>query len=178
DNFQHRSHLDYFYADGLDLSQGYGSVARAVEHCRKTRRPTFLHLNTTRLTGHAGTDFEIEWRSIEELVALEATDPLLRSAAIALESGVYSKDELLALYESIRKRCFAAASDAAETAKLESLDEVMAPLAPCSPRKVKAEAERTLAPAQRARIFGGEKKLPENQPPRHLAIQINQALHD
>src|SRR5699024_3636356 len=94
DNFQHRSHLDYFYADGLDLSQGYGSVARAVEHCRKTRRPTFLHLNTTRLTGHAGTDFEIEWRSIEELVALEATDPLLRSAAIALESGVYSKDEI------------------------------------------------------------------------------------
>jgi 2-oxoisovalerate dehydrogenase E1 component len=27
-------------------------------------------------------------------------------------------------------------------------------------------------------VFGGEAKLPENQPPRHLAIQINQALHD
>ena len=35
----------------------------AVEHCRRTRRPTFLHLRTTRIMGHAGTDFEIEWRS-------------------------------------------------------------------------------------------------------------------
>ena len=47
---------------------GYGQVQAAVEHCRRTRRPTFLHLRTTRIMGHAGTDFEIEWRSIEELM--------------------------------------------------------------------------------------------------------------
>ncbi|MFN7212088.1 MAG: thiamine pyrophosphate-dependent enzyme, partial [Lysobacteraceae bacterium] len=51
--------LDYFFADGLDLAAGYGQVAAAVEHCRRTRRPTFLHLKTTRIMGHAGTDFEI-----------------------------------------------------------------------------------------------------------------------
>jgi 2-oxoisovalerate dehydrogenase E1 component len=79
-NFQNRQDLDYFYADGLDLAEGYGQVQAAVEHCRRTRRPTFLHLRTTRIMGHAGTDFEIEWRSIEELCAVEATDPLLRSA--------------------------------------------------------------------------------------------------
>ncbi|HET6586436.1 MAG TPA: transketolase C-terminal domain-containing protein, partial [Oleiagrimonas sp.] len=28
------------------------------------------------------------------------------------------------------------------------------------------------------KVFGSEQKLPENQPPRHLAIQIGQALHD
>ena len=95
----HRQDLDYFYADGLDLADGYGQVQRAVEHCRRTRRPTFLHLRTTRIMGHAGTDFEIEWRSIEELCAVEASDPLLRSAAIALESGLMSKDDVLALYE-------------------------------------------------------------------------------
>src|SRR6185503_17172959 len=46
-NFQSRSNLDYFYADGLDLAEGYAQVQRAVEHCRGTRRPTFLHLRTT-----------------------------------------------------------------------------------------------------------------------------------
>ncbi|HXS04346.1 MAG TPA: thiamine pyrophosphate-dependent enzyme, partial [Rhodanobacter sp.] len=111
-NFQHRSNLDYFFADGLDLAEGYAQVQRAVEHCRTTRRPTFLHLKTTRVMGHAGTDFEIEWRSIEELFAVECSDPLLRSAGIALESGLYSRDELLSLYEATRKRCFAAAEDA------------------------------------------------------------------
>src|SRR3546814_2170950 len=75
--------------------------------------------------GHAGTDFEIEWRSLEELCAVEATDPLLRSAAIALESGLMTKDEVLALYEDTRKKCFAAAEDADRRPRLSSLEEVM-----------------------------------------------------
>ncbi|HRO27763.1 MAG TPA: thiamine pyrophosphate-dependent enzyme, partial [Luteimonas sp.] len=177
-NFSQRPDLDYFAADGLDLAAGYGDVQRAVEHCRRSRRPTFLHLRTTRIMGHAGTDFEIEWRSIEELCAVEATDPLLRSAAIALESGLMSKDEVLDLYEATRAKCFAAAEDADRRPRLESLDEVMAPLAPYTPDTVKAEAERADYADRRLEVFGGEAKLPEHQPPRHLAIQINQALHD
>ena len=177
-NFQQRSNLDYFFADGLDLAEGYAQVQRAVEHCRRTRRPTFLHLKTARVMGHAGTDFEIEWRSIEELVSVEATDPLLRSAAIALESGLYSKDSLLSLYEATRKRCFAAAEEADRTPKLTSLADVLKPLAPYTPDAVKREAERTDYAERRVAAFGSEEKLPERQAPRHLAIQIGQALHD
>src|SRR5580698_10078961 len=177
-NFRHRPNLDYFFADGLDLADGYAQVLGAVQHCRRTRRPTFLHLKTTRLMGHAGTDFEIEWRSVEELVAVEASDPLLRSAAIALQSSLYSKDAVLSLYEAMRTRCFAAAEAADARPRLSSLAEVMKPLAPYTPPAVKAEAERADYPEQRLFVFGGETKLPENLPPRHLAIQINQALHD
>ncbi len=170
--------LDYFFADGLDLARGYGQVAAAVEHCRRMRRPTFLHLQTTRIMGHAGTDFEIEWRSIEELVAVERTDPLLRSAAIALESGLFTPDSLLAHYEAIRARCFAAAEEADRRPKIDSLAEVMRPLAPYTPDAVQAEATRVADPQARIAAFGGEDRLPERQPPRHLAIQINNALHD
>jgi 2-oxoisovalerate dehydrogenase E1 component len=177
-NYQHRANLDYFFADGLDLAEGYAQVQRAVEHCRNTRRPTFLHLKTTRVMGHAGSDFEIEWRSIEELFAVEATDPLLRSAGIALASGLYSKDDVLNLYEATRKRCFAAAEDADSRHLLTALDDVMAPLAPYTPSAVKAEATRDDYADKRLAVFGGEARLPEKLPPRHLAIQINQALHD
>ncbi|MGY1457289.1 thiamine pyrophosphate-dependent enzyme [Luteimonas sp. A534] len=177
-NFAQRPDLDYFAADGLDLATGYGDVQRAVEHCRRTRRPTFLHLRTTRIMGHAGTDFEIEWRSLEELCAVEATDPLLRSAAIALESGLMSKDDVLDLYESTRVQCFAAAEDADRRPRLDNLEDVMAPLAPYTPDAVQAEAARADYAERRLEVFGGEAKLPENQPPKHLAVQINQALHD
>ena len=129
-SFRNRPDLDYFYADGLDLASGYADVVKAVDHCRKTRRPTFLHLRTTRIMGHAGTDFEIEWRSFEELCAVEASDPLLRSAAIGLESGLMSKLEILALYEETRKKCFDAAEDADQRPRIETLEHVMAPLAP------------------------------------------------
>src|SRR5690606_30800054 len=177
-NFAHRPDLDYFAADGLDLSNGYGDVQKAVEHCRRTRRPTFLHLRTTRIMGHAGTDFEIEWRSIDELCAVEATDPLLRSADTALASGLMSKDEVLALYESTRARCFAAAEDADSRPRLTELADVMAPLAPYTPAAVQAEAERLDFAERRLQVFGSEAKLPENAGPKHLAIQINAALHD
>jgi 2-oxoisovalerate dehydrogenase E1 component len=177
-NFADRKDLDYFYADGLDLAEGYADVARAVEHCRSTRRPTFLHLKTMRVMGHAGTDFEIEWRSIEELVALEATDPLLRSAAIALESGLHSRESLLEEYEAVRKRCFTAAEEADRRPRLKTLDEVVKPLAPYSPKAVQVEAQRADYGDKRVAIFCGENKLPEKLPARHLAIQINQALHD
>ena len=177
-NFAQRPDLDYFYADGLDLANGYADVQRAVEHCRRTRRPTFLHLRTTRIMGHAGTDFEIEWRSIEELCAVEASDPLLRSAAIALESGLMAKDEVLALYEATRMRCFAAAEEADRRPKLTELADVIAPLAPYTPEAVQREARRSDFGDRRLQVFGSQAKLPENQPPRHLAIQINHALHD
>ena len=176
--FRHRDGLDYFFADGLDLAEGYGQVQAAVEHCRRTRRPTFLHLKTTRIMGHAGTDFEIEWRSFEELMAVEATDPLLRSAEIALVSGLMTKEELLGKYEAMRARCFAAAEEADRRPKLDDLQEVMAPLAPYTPDAVADEASRAADPEKRLQVFGSEAKLPENQPPKHLAIQINQALHD
>ncbi len=177
-NFSSRADLDYFYADGLDLAAGYGQVQAAVEHCRRSRRPTFLHLRTMRIMGHAGTDFEIEWRNIEELCAVEAGDPLLRSAAIALESGLMSKGEILALYEETRAKCFAAAEDADSRPRLTSLEDVMRPLAPYTPDKVQAEAARFDYADKRIAAFGGEAKLPEKQPAKHLAIQINQALHD
>jgi len=177
-SFSARRDLDYFSADGLDIALGYGQVQAAVEHCRNTRRPTFLHLRTTRIMGHAGTDFEIEWRAIEELMAVEASDPLLRSAEIALGAGLFTPAELIELYESTRQRCFAAAEKADQTPKLTSLAEVMRPLAPYSAAEVRAEAQRSIDPAARRDAFGGEDKLPESLPPRHLAIQINQALHE
>ncbi len=177
-SFAHRPGLDYFFADGLDLVDGHAQVERALAHCRQTRRPTFLHLRTTRLMGHAGTDFEIEWRPLPELCAAEASDPLLRSAAIAMQSGWMTAGQVLDLYERVRARCFAAATEADRRPKLTALAEVIAPLAPYSPVAVHTEATRVAADVGRAAAFGGAAQLPEMQPPRHLAIQINQALHD
>jgi 2-oxoisovalerate dehydrogenase E1 component len=177
-SFSGRRDLDYFYADGLDLAAGYGQVQAAVDHCRRTRRPTFLHLGTARLMGHAGTDFEVEYRAIDELVAAEAHDPLLRSAHIALATGLLAREQLLDWYESFRRRCMDAAVAADLRPRLADAAEVMKPLAPYSPAAVAAEAARADHAEERLRVFGGEKNLPENLPPRHMALQINAALFD
>jgi 2-oxoisovalerate dehydrogenase E1 component len=61
---------------------------------------------------------------------------------------------------------------------LTSASEVMEPLAPLSPRDVAAEATRTPAADIRAAAWGGADRIPERQPARHLAVNINRALFD
>ena len=178
ERFSGQPGLDYFYADGRDLATGHAQVQAAVEHCRRTRRPTFLHLRTTRLMGHAGTDFEVEWRALPELCAAEAQDPLLRSAQIAMESGWMDAAAIEVAYETMRARCMAAAADAEGRPKLQSLREVMEPLAPYTPAAVQAEARREVPAGTREALYGGAEALPERQAPRHLAIQINHALQE
>jgi 2-oxoisovalerate dehydrogenase E1 component len=176
--YSDRVGLEYFRADGLDLVEGARAVREAVEFCRSTRRPTFLHLQTVRLMGHAGTDTETEYMSVEVLEANEARDPLLRSARTALESGALTPAELLEKYEAMRRRVQDASKRAAARPKLTTRAAVMAPLAPLHADKVMAEATRAPGKDARLKAFGGEDQLPESSAPKHLSIQINRALHD
>jgi 2-oxoisovalerate dehydrogenase E1 component len=177
-NYNDRAGLQYIAADGTDVVEVYAKAQEAVAYCRRTRRPVFLHLKLVRLLGHAGTDAESEYRSIEELEAAEARDPLLVSAHLALESGVYAPMELLARYEDCRRRVQEASRKAAGRPKLTTAEQVMAPLAPYHPDRVNAEAVHVPSKETRLAAFGGEQALPEKQPPRHLSIQINRALFD
>jgi 2-oxoisovalerate dehydrogenase E1 component len=75
-----------------------------------------------------------------------------------------------------------------EPRKLESAEQVMASLAPYRPERVKAEATRVAPPDARLRAFAGDvigfaktgdaPRLPEHQPPRHLAALLNWGLRD
>ncbi|MEZ4651055.1 MAG: thiamine pyrophosphate-dependent enzyme [Candidatus Eisenbacteria bacterium] len=73
--------IKYFRADGLHMREAYRDVSDAVSYCREKRVPVFLHLKVVRLLGHAGSDFELEYRSIEEIEATEAQDPVLARRA-------------------------------------------------------------------------------------------------
>ena len=170
--------LDYVYADGLDLEVGYEPVRRAVEICRTRRRPVFLHLNTTRLMGHAGTDFEIEYRPPGELERDELMDPLLVSARIVIERGLLTPTRIRERYEQLRSRCLEEADRADARQRLTTAEDVMRPLAPFSAGQVAREAGRTVAGSDRAESFGGEDRLPERDASKHMAVQINRALYD
>ena len=170
--------LEYIYADGLDLEAGFDSVQRAVDACRTRRRPVFLHLNTTRLMGHAGTDFEIEYRPPADLERDELMDPLLVSAKIVVERGLLTPGRIRERYEQLRSRCLEEADRADGRNRLTEVADIVRPLAPFSREEVAREAERTPAGSDRAEAFGGDARLPERDAPKHMAIQINRALHD
>ena len=177
-NFSNRSGLHYISCDGLDLEDTMRATREAVDYCRDRRMPVFLHLRLKRLMGHAGTDVEIEYRPVHEVEADEAQDPLLRSADTILSNGWLDKKSVLAQYEEARGRVRLASRKAAERPKLTDADDLMAPLAPYTPQAVASEAARVPAVESRLASFGGQDQLPENGPPRHMALHINRALHD
>jgi len=176
--YRGRPHLAFYQADGCDLLDAYETTRAAVEHCRRSRGPVFLHLKLTRLLGHAGSDIETEYRTLDAIEAAEARDPLLISAQRLVELGVATPQALLDLYQSVRATVREAAERAVQQPRLASAAEVMAPLAPCHPEAVMREATRADYEGERRRTFGGPDRLPERGPPRHLAVNINRALTD
>lgn len=168
--------LKYFRADGLDLVDSLDVAAQAVEYCRSTRRPVFLHLRLVRLLGHAGSDVEQLYRSPEEIEAAEARDPVLAAARLLVEEGWLRPDEVLDLYEETRARCLALCDEVATRTRLTSAEEVMAPLAPFDPAAVAQQADRLPPDAEARKAFHG--RLPEDEKPRHMALLINRALGD
>lgn len=173
-----RPGIRYFAVNGLDLIETHTAAKTAAEHVRRTRKPAFLHLHVQRLLGHAGSDLETGYRTLAEIETGEAQDPLLCSARTALREGLLSAAQILARYEAARRRVREATARAARARKLERRTQIMHPLAPYAADAVNAEASRADYRAERLRVFGGPAGLPERQPPRHLALQLNRALHD
>ncbi|MGI8658608.1 MAG: transketolase C-terminal domain-containing protein, partial [Candidatus Limnocylindria bacterium] len=177
--FGDQEHLTYFEADG-ELDELWDQVGAAVDHVRLRRLPAFLHLRTVRLWGHAGSDAEQGYRSLAEIEAVEAADPILRNARRLVEVGAADPEMLRDLVRETRDRVMAVAEEALRRPRLQTTEEVIAPLAPSRPELVAVRATLPLAtPEERSASFGPI--LPEDATSptgRTLAGCINAALAD
>jgi len=177
--FSAMDHLRYDQIDG-ELDTIWDAVGEVIHFVRNARRPAFLHLRTVRLWGHAGSDAEQTYRSPAEINANEAQDPLLRNARRLIEAGAATAEDLRALVADARDRVMAAADEAARRPRLETTEEVIAPLAPFHPDRVAAKAATPLLDdASRRGVHGAtlpeESSLPNA---RTLAGCLNAALAD
>ncbi|MCX6109958.1 MAG: thiamine pyrophosphate-dependent enzyme [Proteobacteria bacterium] len=171
-----RPMLRYTQCDGLNLADAYRGAAEAVAFTRRTRQPSFLHMRTVRLLGHAGSDVEGQYHPTQRIEAAEADDPLLHSAALLLAEGVLSGDEILNLYESVRQRVARAAEHAILRPKLLTAAEVAYSVLPHRQGVQIPTAAPLPTAAQREQLFGSDWRYLEK--PQHLAKLINWALAD
>ncbi len=134
--------VSYVAADGSDLSAAYDATKHAVDTCRTTRRPVFLHLACERVWGHAGSDADGEYRHKDEIAHAEDADPVLLSAQSLLDAGVYSAGELGDEIERSLETVHALSREAAKRPKLTTRAQVMSSIAPSRAHLVAAEARR------------------------------------
>jgi 2-oxoisovalerate dehydrogenase E1 component len=177
--FGNQPHLRYFLADG-ELDERWGVVGEAIDHVRTSRQPAFLHLRTVRLWGHAGSDAEQTYRSTAEIASVEARDPLVRNARYLVRTGAATAEDLAELVSEARGRVIAVAEEATRRPRLQTTEEVVAPMAPSHPEKV-AERARSAVVAPDARVASFDGALPENSvlpTARTMAGSLNAALAD
>ena len=177
--FGAQPHLRYVLADG-ELDEVWERVGEAIEHVRTTRQPAFLHLRTVRLWGHGGSDAEQGYRSVAEIEEVEARDPLARNARRLIELGAASPDELRDLVRETRERVMAVAEEAARRPRLQTTEEVIAPMAPYHPDEVRERAvAATATEEERHESFGPTLPEAATMPnARTLAGCLNAALAD
>ncbi|HYO03348.1 MAG TPA: thiamine pyrophosphate-dependent enzyme [Mycobacterium sp.] len=165
-NFSGRAGLEYFTADGSDVTDTHAVATRAVDWVRRHRKPAFLHLRTVRLMGHAGSDVEAAYRAPGEITADYDRDPVLHTAKLLIAHGGMSPADVLERYEAKRAEVIGIAERVAELPQLDSAAAVMRPL-------LDGLAEATAAPPRIAAADGSG-----DGDPLTVAQSINRALLD
>jgi 2-oxoisovalerate dehydrogenase E1 component len=128
--FSNRPGMRYVSVDGFDAAATLEVCREAVEYVRAKRAPLFLHLRTVRFLGHAGTDVERGYRSVEEIRAGVARDPILGTAQELSARGISPADVVIE-YVRCGAHVEALATDRlGHGRELTTAREVMAVLAP------------------------------------------------
>ena len=138
----------------------WNAIELAIHTCRASHAPVFLHLNTVRLFGHAGSDLESSYRTLEEIGQVESHDPLLENARLLVETGAAAPSALRDLLADTRERVRAAALEAISRPKLTERADVLEPLAPFNESACRAAGRLAPEPDDRKAAFTG--KLPEH----------------
>jgi 2-oxoisovalerate dehydrogenase E1 component len=178
DSFNNQRYLKYFEAAGA-IDEVWEVAREAIDACRRSRAPVFLHLPVTRLWGHAGTDVETTYRTIDEIAAEEAKDPLLLNAKRLVETGAASPGDLRAIFNRTQSRIEELMDEAARRPKLTGVEQIIEPLAPYDESECRALADHAATAEAREKLFEGA--LPENAKAptkRTMAAHINSALAD
>lgn len=168
DNFSNNKLISYISADGFNLLDVIDKTKQAEQIARINKKPVFLHINTVRLMGHAGSDIEQHYLSEQEIVFNESHDPLLYTARIALDLKYLNYNEILVLYEKAREKISKLSDSLLNEPKLNNAIEVMASIVP---NIIKPKAPRLISKKLEKTIF--DAIMPSWDKPRNLAQGIN-----
>ncbi|WP_395613217.1 dehydrogenase E1 component subunit alpha/beta [Allosphingosinicella sp.] len=171
--FSSRAGLDYVHCSGLDMLDAVRGAREAAHIARTRRRPVFLHMDTVRLYGHAGSDVQTAYMSKAQIEADEERDPLVHSAALLIEQGLLTGAEILDAYNEMEATLDRIAEQAIKRPKLTTSAEVMASIIP---PKRDLPIGNAPSPEDRSALFARDAGMIDK--PQHMARLISWTLAD
>jgi len=173
--FKARKNLYYIVADGLNFCDVAKASRVAEEIARNKKIPTFLHMKTVRLLGHAGSDIETQYHTLAEIEEKEADDPLLHSARILIRESLKTNEEILNDYEKIREEVKKIAEEVIKEPKLTTAEDIMSAIIP--PKKIKiAEVSSRLVSEYEDTKESKKEPFEIKSEPKNMAQCLNRVL--
>lgn len=172
-NFSQRNGLAYLYCDGLNLIDAYETSKRAIDYARYYKKPVFLHMRTVRLMGHAGSDVETSYQTLQRIQNNEAQDPILHSARLLIERGALTPHEVIKLYEDIRSRVWHVSQQVITQKPLSDIKNIASAITACREQK-----NPPILPNEDSRQKVFDKEWNKLSTPQHMAKLINWGLTD
>lgn len=173
-SYSNRPGLHYIQCDGLNLCDVYRAAKEAEHFVRTHKKPVFFHMKTVRLMGHAGSDLEVTYNSVDAIAATEFNDPLLHTSRIILENGLASAEEIVKLYKDMEARVKSVSDYCEKRPQLEKAEDVRSTVTACTDTKKSPAPPKD---SQMQELYGANEYAKLKQP-LHLAKLINMALHE
>jgi 2-oxoisovalerate dehydrogenase E1 component len=172
-SFRDRPGLHYVHCSGLDMADAYRGAREAAAFARRERKPVFLHMDMVRLYGHAGSDLQATYLSKAQIEADQERDPLVYSAALLIEQGLLSTEQVLAIYNETEATLARIGEQAITRPKLTSSKAVMESIVP--PKRAGIRAN-TPTPEERKALFARDLGMIDK--PQHMARLLSWTLAD
>lgn len=169
-----RPGIQYYSCDGLNIADVVKTARQAFNQSRYKKIPVFVHMRCVRLLGHAGSDIEQQYRSVDQIEATEHQDPLLHTARMLINADWMNEKSITDLYRDNRALIEAKVTAALKTDKLDSAKKITATIVPdpiyhrISPKLPDEKSRQAIFADQASQL-----KLKRN-----LCQQINFALTD
>lgn len=171
--FKQRKHLHYIAVDGCDMLAVYLASQNAANYARQHKKPVFLHIKCVRLLGHAGSDYEIDYRELAEMEDEMQLDPILYSISTILDQNVMTREEIISLIAGLEQQIADEIEGVVDEKELKSASALKAPIIP-STRACQIPA----TPTSEARQACFMERWSLLDKPMNMAQQINMALID
>ena len=159
-----RDGIHYIECDGRNIADVYLAAEYARHETQVMKQPTFLHMKTVRLLGHAGSDIEFHYNKSNEILSREEDDPILHTAKIMLDNNILTNKEIISLYKNTETKINELVKDVLQEPKHNSYKTIEKDIIP--PKK-----DLTLSQPEKVSKTSNKQKY-------NLAQIINFALDD
>jgi len=174
--------------DGTDIKDSLKSFGEVVDYVRSGKGPAVLNVKVVRLESHSGSDDQSHYMEFDQRDYHIENDPLRKTARIFVDDGLFTPDELVAVFDEIDQEVHRISTEVTSDIKFKIPSDVLGKVYSYNRETAEEKWKKLVKNKRQHRIDKYKEfhkrgildthRLPEDLPPMTLRKAINYTLFD